>query len=638
MKRISLPCLAAFCLIAVSYAIKAQPATKTQANEQPAVAPAKNAAADSKAARDAEAARILAERRAQARSLLISLAADARNFSDQTLRARTQARIADALWDADPERARTMFRNAWDAAEIADAEGQRRLREEVQQQSAKTGGAAVMAPPNLRGEVLRRAARRDRALGEELLAKLKVEKQQEATEASDRSRGDALDTPAAISQRLNLARQLLDTDVERALQFADPALAIVSRDGLSFLSYLRDKDAAAADQRYAAMLANAAASIQSDANTVSLLSAYLFTPHVFVTFSGGGASTQQNAPSSPPPNVAPELRAAFFRAGADILLRPLAPPGQDQSSSGVEGKYMVIKRLMPLFDQFAPREITEAMHAQMEALSTAVSEDARKRDDDTLREGIRPPQKSEDLEHALLDQIDRAKTSAERDRLYLQLARISAGKSDLRARDYVDKIEDSELRQSARAFIDMSLVMRAVEKKDTKLTLELARIGELSHLHRVWLLTQVSKLLLKTDREKALALLDDASPEAARIDKSDADHPRALLAIVNARLALDRKRAWDETFDAIKAANSAEGFSGEDGRVVISLQTKGMNSMRANSAPDFDVTGVFSELAKEDYSRAVDLARGFERDAPRASAVIAIARAVLENKERPTTN
>jgi hypothetical protein len=354
---------------------------------------------------------------------------------------------------------------------------------------------------------------------------------------------------------------------------------------------------------------------------------------MYVTFSLGGASSQSHVSGSPPPNVAPELRTLFFRAAAEILMRPLAPPGQDQSSSGVEGKYMVIKRLMPLFDQFAPRDITEAMHAQMEALSTAVSEEARKRDDDTLREGIRPPQKSEDLEQSLLDQIDRAKTPAERDRLYLQLARISAGNADMRARDFVQKIDDSELRQSARAFIDTTLVMRSVDKKDTKQALELARIGELSHLHRVWLLTQVSKLLLKTDREKALALLDEASPEAARIDKSDADHPRALLAIASVRLVLERKRAWDEVFDAIKAANSAESFSGEDGRIVIGLQAKGMNSIRASGAPDFDVAGVFTELAKEDYTRAVDLARGFERDAPRSSAVIAIARSVLEEKK-----
>src|SRR5260221_14047540 len=121
-----------------------------------------------------------------------------------------------------------------------------------------------------------------------------------------------MDRPAAISQRLALARQLLDADVERALQFADPVLATVTTDGLDFLSSLRDKNAAAADQRYAAMLGNAAANIQSDANTIALLSAYLFTPHMYITFSAGGASSMSRG-GSPPPNVAPELRTLFFR-------------------------------------------------------------------------------------------------------------------------------------------------------------------------------------------------------------------------------------------------------------------------------------------------------------------------------------
>src|SRR5688500_14304479 len=66
-----------------------------------------------KAAEAAAAERAEKERRATAVSLLISLADDVRNFTDQRLRARTQARIADALWDADPEQGRTLFRKAW---------------------------------------------------------------------------------------------------------------------------------------------------------------------------------------------------------------------------------------------------------------------------------------------------------------------------------------------------------------------------------------------------------------------------------------------------------------------------------------------------------------------------------------------
>src|SRR5256885_12586616 len=110
------------------------------------------------------------ERRARARALLVSLSTDARTFRDQTLRARSLARIADALWQVDAEQSRLLFRKAWEAAEVGDQESDKKLQEEISQQKSRTGGGfAVSLPPNLRREVLRLAARRDRVLGEEFL-------------------------------------------------------------------------------------------------------------------------------------------------------------------------------------------------------------------------------------------------------------------------------------------------------------------------------------------------------------------------------------------------------------------------------------------------------------------------------------
>jgi hypothetical protein len=159
-------------LIFACVLISSATATAQSNNAQAAV---KTKVGSDKPATDPEAERILKERRANAQSLLINLAADARNFNDQTLRARTMARIAGVLWEADHERARTMFRAAWDAAEIADKEGRERVQEDIRQQRNKTGGQgyAVASPPNIRREVLRLAAQRDRALGEELLGKYK---------------------------------------------------------------------------------------------------------------------------------------------------------------------------------------------------------------------------------------------------------------------------------------------------------------------------------------------------------------------------------------------------------------------------------------------------------------------------------
>src|SRR6266576_5062152 len=117
MNRPSLPALLCFLFLCATAAT-----TIAQPNEANKPAPAREVASKGKVAVDPEAERILRERRAQAQSLLISLAADAGTYNDQKLRARTQARIADVLWDADPDRARALFRKAWDAAEIVDQE------------------------------------------------------------------------------------------------------------------------------------------------------------------------------------------------------------------------------------------------------------------------------------------------------------------------------------------------------------------------------------------------------------------------------------------------------------------------------------------------------------------------------------
>jgi hypothetical protein len=414
-------------------------------------------------------------------------------------------------------------------------------------------------------------------------------------------------------------------------------LGTVSVQTLDFLSSLREKNSAAADERYAALVSMAAANPQSDPNSASLLSSYLFTPRLYVTFSGGGASTSSSGSNLAPPN-APALRAQFVRAAGDILLRPLPQSGTDQATAALLTRYYVLKRMMPLFEQNAGPEMIAALRAQFEALSSMVTEGQRQSQEESVREGILPQKPPENREQSFLDQIDRAKTSAERDSLFYRLARLRADSGDLKARDFADKIEDSELRHSVRAYIDATLAMRAVQKKDADLALELARTGELSHLQRAWTMTRAARLILKTDRERALQILDDATTEARRLENSDPDRAGALFALADALFAIDRARGWDAASEAVKAANSAETFTGEDGQITFRIITKGSRSIHENSVPEFDVAPMFRILAKDDYERSVELARVFQREAPRAHAVLAIAQSVMENKEKSGSN
>lgn len=621
-----------FCLVTWSSSAEAQVPGETRRSETNTTEqrlPAKRA----DPAKNVEVELAAKEQRKQARALLNSLATDARTFRDPTLRSRALARIADALWLVDPEQARLFFRKAWEASEVAYQESRQKQEEEIRQEKAKTGGSvAIDLPTDVRREVLRLVARHDAVLGEEFLEKLKAQNRESANSDDSATRhSSGLDE--ALSQRLSLARELLSVgEIERALQFADAALGTITIETVSFLADLRKKNAVLANQRYAAMLASANANLKADANTVSLLSSYIFTPDRFLTFNSGEVShAYYGAAVESPTDITPELRNAFFQTAAGILLRPQLSANHDQRVPDIEGKYLVIKHLLPFFEQFATRDISEAVRGQFNALTSIVSDSVR-RGDDKWERRAEEPQRGIAEEQTVLDRIDRAKTSAERDELYMQLAHLAMARGDIRARDFVSKIEETEYRKQAQAFIDAGLAQNLVRQKLTERALDLARKGELTHIQRVWVLTQCATQFTKTDREKALELVDEAVLVARRIDVSDPYRPRGLFAVANVLKSLDTTRVWEATFDAIKAANSSEGFSGEDGALALRFQRKGYSVVYGNDVPEFDVEGIFRELTMRDYERAVELARGFRGEGPRAVATIAIARAVLEPK------
>ncbi len=572
------------------------------------------------------------QRRNTAISLLTTLADEAKNYQDQVLRARVLARAADALWSGDSERARNLFQRAWDAAVIADEDAARRMEEDIRKQQ-KTGSAVVSSPPNIRNEVLRLAARHDRTLGEGFLKKLEEAKEREAANKS--SNRDPWMASVSQSQRLRLATQLLqDGDTERALQFAEPALGSVSRDSINFLSALREKDAAAADQRYSAMLTRAEMDTASDANTVSGLSSYAFTPFLYVVFHPrGGASQMQQRGPTPPPDLPLGLRKAFFTTATQILSRPLPPAEQDTTSAGRGGKYMVIRRLLPLFEQHAPERVAD-LRVIMTALMSDVPANDRTGENRAVTNGIVPEDTTRDPMQAMQERLNEADNSLERDAIYVDMAASLAGSGDPRARELVDKIEDSELRQQTRAYTDFEYLDNALQKKDVPEVIRIARSGELTNFQRVYGLTQAARQLIKTDRERAVELLEEALTAARRIGGSEPERPRALTAISSVFIEADRSRAWELISEVVKAGNSAEAFTGDDARISVMLRFKNGAMMRNSNAADFDLLGVFRTLARSDLYPAIEAAKNFTNEVPRANAILAIARTVLEEKQK----
>jgi hypothetical protein len=579
---------------------------------------------------DAEAA----QQRTVAISLVTTLADEARSFKDQTRRARVQARAADVLWDTDPERARELFRRAWEAAETADAETARKRAEEMKALETERRPVVVRGGPDLRSEVLRLVAKRDRKVGEEFLKALDEAAEKERSEvAADQRRNSG--SRIGASQRLQLARRLVeDGEIQRAIEFATPALDSVNIDSIFFLSALREKDAEVADAAYTTLLARAARDPNSDANTVSGLSSYLFTPFLYVTFepSGGANQSRQRGPT-PPPAVDAALRNNFLRVAFQILMQPLPAPDQDRTTSGQTGKYLIIKRLLPLFEQYAA-DLAPGLRTQMTALASSVPVNAQQGENRAVTVGIQPEASEGDPYQRMQERLDHATRSEDRDAIYADYAVSLIESGDPRARDLVDKIENTELRKSVKAYTDFQLAQAAIRNKDADAAVRMVKTGDLTSIQKVWALTSAAKLVMAAERSRAVDLLEEALAESRRISGSDPDRARALTAVAVGLAEIDRVRAWETLAEVVKAANGAEDFSGEDSRISARLQTKFMTVITNATTEDFDLLAVFRHLARADLFRAIQLAKTLTGEAPRAVATLAIARSVLEKRKQ----
>jgi hypothetical protein len=364
------------------------------------------------------------------------------------------------------------------------------------------------------------------------------------------------------------------------------------------------------------------------------LSSYLFTPFLYITFEADGGSNQNRGGRSATSAVdAPDaLRKSFLQVGFQILMQPLPAPDQDHTSSGRTGKYLVIKRLLPLYETHS-QELAAGLRTQLTALASYVPQEFQQGENRAITRGIVPEDTESDPYQRMQQRLDRATRSEDRDAIYADYAVALTDKGDPRARELVDKIEDAELRKSVKAYTDFQWTQLAVRNKDAGEASRLAKNAELTSVQKVWAYTSAARIVAATERARAVELLESALAEARRISPSDPDRARALTAVASGFVELDPVRSWETLNETVKAANAAEAFTGEDSRISSRLQTKQMVVMVNSTAEDFDLIGPFRPLARADLFRAIQVAKSFAGEAPRAVATLAIARAVLEKKE-----
>ena len=122
----------------------------------------------------------------------------------------------------------------------------------------------------------------------------------------------------------------------------------------------------------------------------------------------------------------------------------------------------------------------------MTALASYVPSTFQQGENRAVTVGIQPDSSEGDPYQRMQERLDRAAKSEDRDAIYADYAVALTGDGDPRARDLVDKIENTELRKNVKAYTDFQLVQLAIRNKDAAEVARLVKSGELTSIQKVW--------------------------------------------------------------------------------------------------------------------------------------------------------
>src|SRR5258705_13913330 len=233
---------------------------------------------------------------------------------------------------------------------------------------------------------------------------------------------------------------------------------------------------------------------------------------------------------------------------------------------------MVIKRLLPLFDQYSP-EMAVALRTQLRTLTGDGLAKDLSDNNPHLNQGL-PTSQPDDTMETVQERLDHAKTSRERDSIYADAAVTLANQGDARAVDLADKIDAKDRRNQVRRYVDVQLVLLEIKKKHALEAVRLAKSGQLTSIQRVWTYVQAARLLMDSQRQRSLELLAEAADEARRIDVDDPDRTLSLIAVATPLVTAGPPRAWGVIFEVVESGHTNEKITWERKALTAAPKTR----------------------------------------------------------------
>ena len=578
----------------------------------------------------------------------------ARRFDDPSATAELLTEAADALWLADEEASRAAFRRAWEAAARADRAGEKADNDAPALVASRDSlTTARHSLTTARDYVLEKVAARSPQLAEsfmqELLGQLAEEREQrsEATQTSTSERSPWGTLSEAGRRRLGLALALLERgEARRAVEVAASQIAEgVSADFILFLLRARAESPLETDALYLRLVAATERNPSAGANEVLLLSSYVVSPDVLVVVDETGGlmfrPVHRGQLKSAPEEVSQGARAAFFRAAEAMLLRPLPAAIDAASKPRPAQQFYAISRLLPFLARAASTRTPE-LHARLAALSAEL--EAARREALSTQTGLftlTQKNPSDPLSH-LVDEWKGARDRQSRDRKLYELVRVAARlRLWERGRTASAQIEDEALRASAQRIITLRQIEHLARDfadasaDDFERAANFVRAADAPPLARASGFAQSAALAARKGRpERARELIAEAAQAAAATEPATRARLAAYGLVAGVAAAIDGARAWELLRASLAAANALEEREGE-GASLVEAETRdeAEESEMCALRETFHADELFATMARLDFWRALEEVRTLRREMPRAYALVAVARAVLETPQ-----
>jgi len=531
--------------------------------------------------------------------LLGSLFEKAKDFEDEQIKIRIQSQIADAIWSYDESRARSQFKEAFQAIDLIKVTPDQVVRHQ-------DPVVAILSSPQfkLRQEVLRIISQHDFAFAETLRSSIKS-----ILDTDISGVGLQSDNYEQMVHSLLLAATFAKDNPERVGQIVRAGLQTGIHEMLvATLIGIRRENPALANSLFSEALLVAKAAPSSGSANIGSLAYYIFPTEEDVLFGRD-------------PTSDPTRRATIEQFLNFVYETILSQVGAKSKASPISGRamaqrdYMVLQQIMPFFDKLIPDKAS-IIRNRLSQLADNIS----------LQQ--LSALESMNRQTSLQDLLKRAESSSnpwQKNVLYAQAAMAAFRQDDIdQALAIAEKISNEQDRLSITSNIQYQAALKALNKEDVDAAYHLAKDIPLL-AERVEIFDRMAKSLLdKQENSRAADLLSEVEDYARRSD-SEPQKARALLRIASTFAGFDSIRGFEVTESAVKAINDA------DFNPPVPSRDRTLIKRIPVTIEMLDFKSIFSLLARSDFERALLLAQSIEKKEASMLAQIAVCRELLNN-------